>query len=169
MFSREFDAEVDAIINNSKEETQLIINDFYNMVSTQLGNLLKDESIYAFIKEELATDNFDGDLQILRKMLDAITTSDRTKMANLPLELLDTTTELELIKDRLDAFVGSLVQGGKVMDKFDKKLADLEANKVTTNDDFDALFALETYIDDWKKFLSALRDGGKIIQSIKNC
>jgi hypothetical protein len=165
MFSREYDAEVDAIINNSKEETQLIINDYYNMVSTQLGNLLKDESIYAFIKEELATDNFDGDLQILRKMLDAITTSDRTKMANLPLELLDQVTDLELIKNRLDAFVGSLVQGGKIMDKFDKKLADLEANKVTTNDDFDALFALETYIDDWKKFLFALRDGGKIIQS----
>lgn len=165
MFSREFDAEVDAIINNSKEETQLIINDYYNMVSTQLGNLLKDESIYAFIKDELATDNFDGDLQILRKMLDAITTSDRTKMANLPLELLDSKTDLELIKDRLDAFVGSLVQGGKVMDKFDKKLADLEANNVTTNDDFDALFALETYIDDWKNFLSALKAGGKIIQS----
>lgn len=165
MFSREYDAEVDAIVNNSKEETQLIINDYYNMVSTQLGNLLKEESIYAFIKEELATDNFDGDLQILRKMLDAITTSDRTKMANLPLELLDSKTDLELIKDRLDAFVGSLVQGGKVMDKFDKKLADLEANKVTTNDDFDALFALETYIDDWKNFLSSLSTGGKIIQS----
>jgi hypothetical protein len=165
MFSREFDAEVDAIIAGSREEAQLIINDYYNMVSSQLGNLLKDESIYAFIKEELATDNFDGDLQILRKMLDAITTSDRTKMANLPLELLDDVTDIELIKDRLDAFVGSLVQGGKVMDKFDKKLADLEANKVTTNDDFDALFALETYIDDWQKFLSALNIGGKIIQS----
>lgn len=167
MFSREYDAEVDAIISNKKyqEETQLIINDYYNMVSSQLGNLLKDESIYAFIKEELATDNFDGDLQILRKMLDAITTSDRTKMANLPLELLDQATDIELIKDRLDAFVGSLVQGGAVMDKFDKKLADLEVNKVTTNDDFDALFALETYIDDWKNFLFALRGGGKIIQS----
>jgi hypothetical protein len=165
MFSREYDAEVDVIINSSKEETQLIIDDYYNMVSTQLGNLLKDESIYAFIKDELATDNFDGDLQILRKMLDAITTSDRTKMANLPLELLDPIKEVELIKNRLSAFIGSLVQGGKVMDKFDKKLLDLEANKVITNDDFDALFALETYIDDWQKFLSALNKGGKIIQS----
>jgi hypothetical protein len=165
MFSREYDAEVDAIINQSKEETQLIINDYYNMVSVQLGNLLKDESVYSFLKEELATDNFDGELQILRKMLDVITTSEKTKMANLPLELLDSVTEAELIKDRLNAFVGSLVQGGMVMDKFDKKLSDLETNGVVTNDDFDALFALETYIDDWNNFLSALRQGGKIIQS----
>ena len=165
MFSREYDAEVDSLINKSKEETQLIINDYYNMVSVQLGNLLKDESVYALIKDELASENFDGDLQILRKMLDALTTSDRTKMANLPLQALDTVTEMELIKDRLNSFVSSLVQGGIVMDKFDKKLSDLEKNNVTTDDDFDALFALETYIDDWKKFLFALRDGGKIIQS----
>ena len=164
MFDREYQDAVDIIAKDSVVATQLIINDYYNMISTQLGNLLKDESIYKNLKEDLTTENFDGELQVLRKMLDALTTSDKTKMANLPLSAIEK-KDIELFQDRLNAFVNSLVQGGKVVEKFDKKIDDLINNGVETNDDFDALFALETYVNDWNKFITALKQSKTIIQS----
>ena len=163
MFSKEYDEQVEAIYNTSKQETQLIIDNYYAMVSEQLGNLLKSESAFAYIKSELATDNFDGELQTLRKMLDALTTSDKSKMANLSLDKINA-AEVDLIKNKIEAYVSSLVQGGKVLEIFEKKIKDLEVNSVVTNQDFDTLFALETYVSDWVDFLNKLKAGNAILQ-----
>ena len=163
MFSREYQDAVDELTKSSAEATQLIVNDFYEMISVQLGNLLKSESAFKTLKDELTTEEFDGELQKLRKILDALTTSDRTKMANLPLSTIEK-NDIELFQDKLNAFVNSLVQADKVLDKFAKKLQDLEQNKVTTNDDFDALFALETFVDDWKSFVNTLMNRSTILQ-----
>jgi len=157
MFLREYQNEVDQIESDSAKATQIIVNEMSDMVAEQLGNLLKSESVYQYLKDELSTENYDGELQKLKKMLDAIATTDKTKMANLPLSKIQL-ADVELFQDKLNAFVGSLVQADKVLDKFEKKLTDLENNNVTTNEDFDALFALETFVDDWKTYVAGLQN-----------
>lgn len=151
MFAREYDAEVADIENRSREETQRVINEFYDIAKKQLSNLIKENDAFQTLREGLSDENFNGELQKLVKILDILTTN--SKKPNLPLDLIQ---DAELFKDKLNSFINSLVQANIVFDKFDEKVDDLVNNGVTTNDDLDALFSLDTYVNHWHGYIQDL-------------
>jgi len=159
MFAREYDAEVAQLENDSREATQTIINEFYDIAKKQLSNFTRENDIYQLLKDELGDENFNGELQKLVKILDVLSTN--SKKPNLPLELI-AQSDFEEFRDRLNSFVNAFVQADIVFDKFNSKIDDLIANGVTNDTDLDALYALDTYVNHWKTYINKLTNGARL-------
>lgn len=156
MFSRMYDKEVEQLNTVAAEETQKLIDEMYTVVQQQLSNFKKDKTAYPIIAELFTTDNYDGEMQIVQKMLDVL--SQNSSKPNLPLQLEQ---DVEVFKNKLNTFIGSFVKATLMFDKFEVGLANIKANVAQRGfqkEDLDALFAVDTYINEWTSFIERVSE-----------
>lgn len=163
MFQRKYEKEINEILNKDiLNETQKTIDDFYSLVEKQVGNLTKGNSLYEMLKFELADDFNEGVLQTLRKNLNELATNGKKPVK--PLDKLDTTvsptnTDLDLIAEKINLFISSLVYVDKVFERLDRRAVALENNPNLGPEDFKDILSLQMYIENWNSFFNTMKQG----------
>ena len=148
-FSKLYDEEVAELNKIEKEKSQIILNNIFETIKKQVSAFKNEADIYIKISDELADPNNTGVLQTMLKLLnEAVTNSKKV------VDPLEKVTVQEIIDDRLRVLVKSLVMANEIVPIFEKKLDRLIQSGVTTDDDFDKLFAISKYLDTWKTLFS---------------
>ena len=159
MFQRKYQEEVHDVLNkNIMEKTQQVIDDFYETVQKQVGNLTKDNSIFATLKFELSDEFNESTLQVIRKNLNELSTKGSRAVKRL--ELYDNTnaTDVEIVQHKIELFVTALASVDTVFEKLNDKAQTLMSNRLT-KDDFEVMLAMQMYIENWQNFYDNVSKG----------
>ena len=154
MFQTDYNAIVDQIKISSTEKTQALMNSFYEVVKVQVANFTKQNDIYQTIAEDLANENNEGALQQMKAILEGMVTIGSSKLTK-PLNKLVITGNKALDADiisfnsRIESFAKVLSTADTVFDLLQKKLQDLKVSGVKEDSEFDQLFAIIQYNNDW--------------------
>lgn len=154
MFKKVYEAEVDQLKTATLQETQKVMSEFYSLVKRQLTNFQASEGIFAKIQEDLADENNTGLLQKMQKALEELAVyGSRKTVTGLQFADITLDRDIEIIDNKLRSFVQVVHMADLVFKKFENKLKNLEQTGVKTDDQFDQLFAIMQYIEDWKLYL----------------
>ncbi|MEY2869763.1 MAG: hypothetical protein RIR01_2265 [Bacteroidota bacterium] len=159
MFQRKYQEEVqDVLTKASLERTQQVIDDFYELVQKQVGNLTKENSIFATLKAELSDDFNEGILQTIRKNLNELSSKGTRAIKRLELYDNTTATDAEIVKHKIELFVTALANVDVVFEKLNERADLLRANQLT-RDDFEVMLAMQMYIENWQNFYDNISKG----------
>ena len=159
MFKKVYEDEINQLKSQSLEDTQRVMNEFYSLVKRQLSNFKASEGIFVKIQEDLADENNTGLFQKMQKSLEELAVyGSRKTVSGLQFSNVNLDRDLEIIDNKLRSFVQVINLADLVFKKFETKLKDLELVGVKTNDQFDQLFAIMQYIDDWKEYLEKAKN-----------
>jgi hypothetical protein len=154
MFQTDYDQLKAQLKDSAAKQTQELMNNFYNVVKVQLANFKAENDIFKLIESQLADENREGVLNQMQQILEGLATIGSNKLVK-PLESLNITGNAALDADiiefnnKISSFVQVLSMTDQMFDLFNKKLIELQKNGVTENEDFDQLFAIMQYNDDW--------------------
>ena len=159
MFQRKFQEEVHDVLNkNILEKTQQVIDDFYETVQKQVGNLTKENSIFALLKDDLSDEFNEGTLQVIRKNLNELSTKGSRAVKRLELYDNNTATDAEIVRHKIELFVTALANVDTVFEKLNQKAQTL-MSKQLTKDDFEVMLAMQMYIENWQNFYDKVSNG----------
>lgn len=154
MFETDYEQLKSQFKNNSATKTQELINNFYNIVKVQLSNFKAQNDIFKTIESQLADENREGLLNQMQQILEGLVTIGSNKLV-VPLDQLKITGNAALDADiiQFDSKINSFVQAIAMTDEMftilGNKLNELKKSGVRTNNEFDQLFAIMQYNDDW--------------------
>lgn len=144
MLQKQYEQEVNQLLAVNKTQTQTILNDIYNNIRLKVSAFKDEQGVYSKIAEELANENNTGALQMLLKLLNEAVT-----IGAKPITSLENLTEQEDVKDRLRILVKAVSMFDQIVPIYDKKIDALIASGVKTDLQFDQLYAISKYIDEW--------------------
>jgi hypothetical protein len=154
MFQTDYEAIKSQFKDSSAKRTQDIMNQFYSVVKLQLANFKAKNDIYKTIESQLADENREGVLNQMQQILEGIVTLGSNKLIT-PLDQLNITGNTALDKDilefnqKINSFVKVISMADQMFDILANKINDLKSSGVKTNEEFDQLFAIMQYNDDW--------------------
>ena len=146
-FQLDYDAVANEIRTVGKQKAQVIIDNYYNLIKNQLSSFTKENDVWVTISEELSDEENKGILQQIKLFLEEIATPGKATVT------LENETDAVLEAKKIRTFIESISMMNVVFDKFNDRLAELEAGGMTDVRDFDSLFALEKYVSEWHRFL----------------
>ena len=157
MFQTDYTELKEQMKKGSRETTQRVMNQYYNLVQEQLSMFQANNDVFKLIEEDLADDNRRGLLQKIEAIMQGIATlGNRSPVLSLEKLQIEGDTRLEKdIRDfdkRVRGFVEALSMGLEIMDKFSEKLQVIqEAGIESMSENADALFAINLYNEEWLK------------------
>lgn len=154
MFKTDYDQLKSQIKDGSAVYTQNLMNQVYSLVKTQLAGFKAENDIFKKIESQLADENREGVLNQMQQILEGLVTIGSNKLVN-PLDTLKITGNQALDKDilefnsKINSFVKVMGIADQMFDIFSQKIDDLKNSGVKTTDEFDQLFAIMQYNEDW--------------------
>jgi hypothetical protein len=162
MFQTDYDQLKTQLKEGAAKQTQELMNNFYNIVKVQLANFKAKNDIFKLIESQLADDNREGVLNQMQQVLEGLATIGSNKLVK-PLDSLKITGNQALDSDLLEfnnkisSFVKVIAMADQMFDLLNKKLLELQKSGVKENSEFDQLFAIMQYNDDWLEKLKNWR------------
>lgn len=154
MFQTDYDQLKSQIKEGSAKQTQELMNNFYNIVKVQLANFKAQNDIFKLIESQLADENREGILNQMQQILEGLATIGSNRLVK-PLDSLKITGNRALDADliefdnKINSFVKVITMADQMFTVLNKKLLDLQKNGVKETSEFDQLFAIMQYNDDW--------------------
>ena len=154
MFKTDYDQLKTQFKEGSAEKAQELMNNFYNVVKVQLSNFKAKNDIFKTIESQLADENREGILNQMQQILEGLATIGSNKLVK-PLDELKITGDSALDADiiefdsKLNAFVRAIAMADEMFTILGAKLNELKVSGVQSNQEFDQLFAIMQYNDDW--------------------
>ena len=154
MFQTDYDQLKSQIKEGSAKQTQELMNNFYNIVKVQLANFQAKNDIFKLIESQLADENREGVLNQMQQILEGLATIGSNRLVK-PLDSLNITGNKALDADliefdnKINSFVKVISMADQMFDILNNKLLELQKNGVKETEEFDQLFAIMQYNDDW--------------------
>lgn len=154
MFQTDYDQLKSQIKEGSAKQTQDLMNNFYNVVKVQLANFKAQNDIFKLIESQLADENREGILNQMQQILEGLATIGSNKLVK-PLNTLKITGNAALDADliefdnKISSFVKVISMTDQMFTVLNNKLADLQKSGVKSTEEFDQLFAIMQYNNDW--------------------
>ena len=155
MFKTDYEQLKQQIQNRSLEKTQEFMNKWNDVVKAQLAAFKAENDIYFQIQEGLADEDREGLLNKAQKLLENLATLN-TRNAVEPLQSLNITgldADAITFNNKIRSFATVINTVDEVFDLLDKKLNKLNTTGVKTDNEFDQLFAIMQYAEDWLRKL----------------
>lgn len=158
-FQNDYNELIDTIKTKSAEDIQKVIDEYYTLVNNQLIALNKSNDVWVSVTEGLTTEENDGVLQEIKKALNELSTlgkSTKTVKATIEEKITDP-EKLEkqrtAITNQLTAFVETVAMAKQVLSLYDKKIDDLISQGLNNIRDFDVIFTIDKFVQDWDYYL----------------
>ena len=151
MFKTDYNQLKEQIQNSSREKAQQLINKFNDVVRLQLANFKAENDIYVKIQEGLADENREGLLNKAQKILENLATLGTRNLVD-PLQTLNITgldRDAILFDQKIKSFATVISTVDEVVELLNKKLDVLKSTGVKSDDEFDQLFAIMKYNEEW--------------------
>jgi hypothetical protein len=151
MFKTDYEQLKQQIENNSREKAQELINKFNDVIRVQLSNFKAENDIFVQIQEGLADENREGLLNKAQKILENLATLGTRNLVE-PLQTLNITgLDADAIKfdQKIKSFATVISTVEEVVDLLNNKLEKLKVSGVKTDNEFDQLFAIMKYNEEW--------------------
>jgi hypothetical protein len=162
MFQTDYDQLKTQLKEGAAKQTQELMNNFYNIVKVQLANFKAKNDIFKLIESQLADENREGVLNQMQQVLEGLATIGSNKLVK-PLDSLKITgnqvldSDLLEFNNKISSFVKVIAMADQMFDLLNKKLLELQKSGVKENSEFDQLFAIMQYNDDWLEKLKNWR------------
>ena len=151
MFKTDYEQLKKQIQNNAEEKAQDLINKFNDVVKAQLANFKAENDVFVQIQEGLADENREGLLNKAQKILENLATLNTRNLVE-PLQSLNVTgLDSDAIKfdQKIKSFATVISTVEAVVDLLNNKLEKLKTTGVKTDSEFDQLFAIMKYNEEW--------------------
>ena len=160
MFKTDYEQLKQQIETRSLEKTQQFMNKWNDVVKAQLAAFKAENDVYFQIQEGLADENREGLLNKAQKILERLATLNTISL-NEPLQTLNITgldADVITFNNKIRSFATAINTVEEVFDLLDKKLNKLNTSGVKTDNEFDQLFAIMKYTEDWLRKINQWQD-----------
>ena len=154
MFKTDYELLKQQIKDGSAKKTQELMNKFHDVVKLQLSNFKAENDIFKTIEVGLADENREGLLNQAQMILEGLATFGSRNIV-IPLDALNITGNTAIDADiisfnnKINSFVQVISTVDEVVDLLNNKLKALAASGVKENNEFDQLFAIMQYNEEW--------------------
>ena len=161
MFGKMYEEDVKIMAAVSVEQTRLVINEFYEVLKKQVGNLTKENDVFRWLADDISDEYNQGIIQQLRKDVEELTTFNTRKPVK-SLEKIkeeaDVTQDMEQFHNKLKQFISVIVNTGILFDKLSEKFATMDNVTLDTKQDIETLYSLWLYANNWNDYFKKLDD-----------
>ena len=170
MFETDYTKMQEELQKNASEQTQVVMNQFYQITANQLSRFQLENDIFKKIEKDLADTNREGLLQKVEGLMQNIVTIGNRQLVT-PLDKLKVEGDTKLEKDalefvqRIKAFSDSIFMTQQVADKYISKLQELEKIENFDTDEFDQVFAIMQFVEVWKQQIETWEKGSLLNSS----
>jgi hypothetical protein len=154
MFKTDYELLKQQIKTGSAVKTQELMNKFSDVVKLQLSNFKAENDIFKTIEAGLADENREGLLNQAQMILEGLATFGSRNIV-VPLDSLKVEGadaldgDIENFNNKINSFVQVISTVDEVVDLLNKKLDELVVSGVKSNNEFDQLFAIMQYNQEW--------------------
>jgi len=159
MFGKMYEDEVKIMAAVSVEETEQTINEFYEVLKKQVGNLTKENDVFKWIAGEISDEYNQGIIQQLRKDVEELTTFNKRKPVKSLVKIkdeADVTQDMEQFHNKLKQFISVVVNTGILFDKLSEKFDTMDNVTLDSKEDIETLYSMWLYANNWNDYFNKL-------------